>query len=86
MKSQVFHHLRFGFDPILVLVNRSDDATEAVLEQIHILDSRVWVVNVDFLDTKNRYNKEMQLNAYSYAYKILQEHLNFFSNQKNGLR
>jgi len=76
LSEWIFHHLWFGFDPILVLVNRSDDATEALLEQINILDSRIWIVNVDFLDVKNQYNSEMQLNAYSYAYKILQEHLN----------
>ena len=50
LSEWIFHHLWFGFDPILVLVNRSDDATEAVLEQINILDSRIWIVNVDFLD------------------------------------
>lgn len=73
----VFHHLRFGFDPIVVLVNRSDDdATQKIVAQIGQFDSRVRVINVDFLDKGvPQSNKKIQPDAYGFGLDLLRKEL-----------
>ena len=72
----IFHHLRFGFAPILVLVNRSDDATETIVRRISRQDPRVRLLNVDSLDSGHPYtNKRIQLDAYETALQALRKEL-----------
>ncbi|MEL7114743.1 MAG: glycosyltransferase family 2 protein, partial [Pseudomonadota bacterium] len=46
----VHHHLYFGFDPIEIHVNRSDDGTEELARAIARVEPRLSVFNVDHFD------------------------------------
>lgn len=46
----VFHHLHFGFDLIHVYINRTSDASEAVLERIHSAYPQVTFESIDWID------------------------------------
>lgn len=72
----VFHHMRFGFDPIVVLVNRCDDGTHEMVQNMSKTDSRVEVVNVDFLDGEVPLsNKMIQMDAYQFGLDHLRKNL-----------
>ena len=72
----IFHHLRFGFDPVVVLVNRCDDATQKIVSQIGQRDHRVQMINVDFLDKGEPYsNVKIQSDAYEFALETLRKEL-----------
>ena len=47
----VFHHLHFGFAPLLVYVNRSQDGTEAILRKLAETVPELRVTNIDDVDT-----------------------------------
>jgi hypothetical protein len=72
----IFHHLRFGFDPIVVLVNRCDETTYEMVQKISKTDDRVRAINVDFLDGDLPLsNQTIQPDAYEFGLETLRQDL-----------
>ena len=68
----VFHHLHFGFAPILIYVNRSQDGTEALLRQIAKTVPDLQVHNIDDVD-KAQKPKTPQREAFHRARQALKK-------------
>lgn len=64
----VFHHLRYGFAPIHVYVNRSNDGTEKMLRDLALMLPDLIVHNIDDVDQSGR-KQAPQRTAYQRAMK-----------------
>lgn len=65
----IFHHLHFGFDHIEVLINRTNDNSEAVLQRIVKISDQVSYRHYDWLDLcPDSVQKNIQYIAYADAY------------------
>lgn len=63
----VHHHLYFGFDPIELHVNRSDDRTEEIARKIAAVEPRLTVYNADALDRARGFRGSIQHAVYDAA-------------------
>ncbi|GEM_PF-1008665 len=65
----IFHHLYFGFDHIEILINRTSDNSELVLQQIQEVSDKISYRHYDWLDLcPDAVQKNIQYIAYADAY------------------
>ena len=63
----IHHHLHFGFAPIVVLVNRTTDATVAIVRKIAEQHPEVVCLNCDMIDYLDVPAARIQLLGYAYG-------------------
>lgn len=63
----IHHHLWFGFTPIIMMVNRTTDTTERILQKISARHAEVVTLNCDMIDYLGVPALQMQLLGYAYG-------------------
>ena len=70
----VHHHLFFGFSPVIVILNRTSDASRSILERISEKHPEVICMDCDWVDLIHPDCSLMQRIAYAYGISYLRRH------------
>lgn len=70
----VHHHLWFGFDPIIVILNRTSDASREILRKISAKHPQVLCFDCDWVDLMHPDCSLIQRVAYAYGLSYLRRH------------